>query len=246
MKTTGNTILITGGATGIGLAIAKRFADLGNSVIICGRRTDKLAEVSNASPKIQTIKCDITNASDRAELSELINTSFPKLNMLVNNAGIQRPLDLKKGTEDPTSNREIETNLISQIQLCALFIPILSKQKQSAIVNVTSGLGIVPMANYPVYSATKAALRSFTMSLRHQLKGTPIKVFDLIPPLVHDTYLHGEPLKAEQWTVSSADVAESLVKGMEADIFEIPVGSTSRWLAASKEDRDKAFQEINR
>lgn len=246
MKTTGNTILVTGGATGIGLAIAKRFAELGNSVIICGRRTDKLAEVAKASPNIQTVKCDITNASDRAELAEIMNTSFPKLNMLVNNAGIQRPLDLKKGAEDPTGSKEIETNLISQIQLCALFIPILSKQKQSAIVNVTSGLGIVPMSRFPVYSATKAALRSFTMSLRHQLKETPIKVFDLIPPLVHDTYLHGEQLKAEDWTVSSSQVAESLVKGMEADVFEIPVGSTNQWLAASKEDRDKAFQEINR
>jgi uncharacterized oxidoreductase len=244
MKTSGNTILVTGGGTGIGLAIAKRFADMGNTVIICGRRTDKLAEVSRASPNLQTVKCDITNASDRAKLSEIINTSFPKLNILVNNAGIQKPFDLKK-TEDPTASREIETNLTSQIQLCSLFIPLLSKQKESAIVNVTSGLGIVPMARYPVYSATKAALRSFTMSLRHQLKETSVKVFDLMPPLVHDTYLHGEMLEKQEHSASSAEVAEALVKGMEADIFEITVGSTKQWLSASKAERDTTFGYIN-
>jgi len=245
MKTSGNTILVTGGATGIGLAIAKRFADLGNSVVVCGRRTDKLAEVSKASPNIQVIKCDITNPSDRAELVELINSSFPKLNMLINNAGIQRFIDLKKVTEDPTSSREIETNLTSQIQLSALFIPILSKQANSAIVNVTSGLGLVPMARFPIYSATKAALHSFTLSLRHQLKETTIKVFELIPPTVHDTELKGKPIKKEEWTVSASEVADALSEGMAKDSYEIAVGPTKRWASATRSELDEAFSRIN-
>jgi uncharacterized oxidoreductase len=245
MKTSGNTILVTGGGTGIGLAIAVKFAELGNSVVICGRRADRLREVTRASPRIQSIRCDITNPADRAELSEIIGASFPGLNMLVNNAGVQRHLDLKGGAEDPTASREIETNLTSQIQLSALFIPLLSRQGQSAIVNVTSGLGLVPMARFPIYSATKAAMHSFTLSLRHQLQRTPIRVFELIPPTVHDTELKGRPTKREEWTVSSSEVAVALAEGMANDRYEIPVGPAGRWASASRAELDEAFSRIN-
>jgi uncharacterized oxidoreductase len=251
MKTSGNTILVTGGATGIGFAIAERFSKLGNNVIICGRRQDRLDAAKKEIPSLHVIRCDISKEADRKSLLKTIESDFKGLNVLVNNAGIQRPINLKNGNEELLkADDEIETNLKSQIHLSALFIPLLSKGKESAIVNVSSGLGFVPLSRFPVYSATKAALHSFTMSLRHQLKDTGIRVFELIPPIVHDTELSfdakGKPIKKEDWTVSSSEVAETLAEGFKANQFEIAVGPSKRWVSASKADLDKAFQEINR
>jgi uncharacterized oxidoreductase len=247
MRITGNTILITGGATGIGFAIAESFAKLGNTVIICGRRQEKLDEAMKKIPGIHVIRCDISDESDRKSLLKTVGSQFKKLNVLVNNAGIQRPISLKEGNvELVKADEEIETNLKSQIHLAALFIPMLAKNRESAMVNVSSGLGFVPLARFPVYSATKAALHSFTMSLRHQLKGTSIKVFELIPPIVHDTELKGKPIKKEEWTVSSAEAAEALTKGIEADQFEIAVGPSRRWLTSTKAELEEAFNNINR
>jgi uncharacterized oxidoreductase len=113
-------------------------------------------------------------------------------------------------------------------------------------VNVSSGLAFVPIARFPIYCATKAAIHSFTMSLRYQLKDTKIKIFELIPPTVYDTELKGRPLEKSDWTVSSAEVAGAMMKGLETDEFEIAVGSTRNWLRASKSDLDQAFSNINR
>ncbi len=247
MKASGNTILVTGGATGIGFAIAERFAKLGNTVIICGRGQDRLDAAKKEIPSLHVIRCDISKEADRKSLLKKIESDFKGLNVLVNNAGIQRPINLKSGNEELLkADDEIETNLKSQIHLSALFIPALSKGNESAIINVSSGLGFVPLSRFPVYSATKAALHSFTMSLRHQLRDTIIKVFELIPPIVHDTELKGKPIKKEDWTVSSAEVADALAEGFKANQFEIAVGPSKRWVSASKADLDKAFQEINR
>lgn len=189
MKVKGNTILITGGATGIGFSLAEAFVNAGNEVIICGRRENKLKEAKDKLPQIHTKRCDLSKGEERKLLYDWVISNFKNINMLVNNAGIQRMIDLKKGTQDLLDGEdEIEVNLKAYIHLSAYFIPLFLKRKEAAIVNISSGLAFIPIAIMPVYCATKAAVHSFSLSLRHQLKNTPIKVFEIIPPTV-DTEL---------------------------------------------------------
>jgi uncharacterized oxidoreductase len=189
MKTKENTILITGGATGIGFSLAETLVKAGNRVIICGRREGKLKEAKGKLPQIQTRVCDVSREKERESLFNWVKDNFKDLNVVINNAGIQRMVNLKKGTQDLfNGENEIETNLVALIHLSAYFIPLLLKKKEAAIINVSSGLGFVPIAAMPVYCATKAAVHSFSLSLRHQLKNTTIKVFEVIPPIV-DTEL---------------------------------------------------------
>jgi len=246
MQTSNNTVLITGGSTGIGLALAESLAKLGNTVIICGRRKDMLEDAKRKNPSLTVRQCDVSKEDDRRDLDAWIRENFEGFNVLVNNAGIQRRVDLTKGTEDLLrSEDEIDINLKAQIFLAAQFVPLLSRNKESAIVNMSSGLGFVPLTIFPVYSATKAAIHSFTKSLRYQLRGTSIKVFEVIPPTVHDTYLKGRPIEKAAWTVSSAEVAEATIQGLEADEYEIAIGPSKKWVSSSKNELDKIFSEVN-
>lgn len=245
MRMSGKTILITGGATGIGFAIAERLARE-NKVIICGRRQERLDAAVKRLPGIRAIRCDVSNEAERKALCDRVVSEFGGLDVLVNNAGIQRRVDFRKGVEDLTADEdEIEINLGSQIYMSALFIPILMKREAAAIVNVSSGLGLVPLAVFPVYCATKAAIHSFSMSLRHQLKGTPIKVFEVIPPTVHDTELKGKPIPKTDYSVSAGEVADAVAKGLEDNRTEIAIGPSAGWLRASRAELDLAFQGIN-
>jgi uncharacterized oxidoreductase len=246
MKLENNTILITGGATGIGFALAESFVKLGNTVVVCGRRADKLDAAKKRLPALTVKQCDVSNEGDRKALYAWVGENFKELNILVNNAGIQRRVDFTKGGEDLAKKEdEIDINFKAQVYLAAMFMPMLSKQKQAAIVNVSSGLAFVPLTMFPIYSATKAAIHSFTKSLRHQLRGTSIKVFEVIPPTVHDTELKGKPMEKAEWSVSSSEVAEGVVKGMEADEYEIAIGASKRWTSSSKAELDQAFSTIN-
>jgi uncharacterized oxidoreductase len=247
LKITGNTILITGGSSGIGFALASSFSNQGNEVIICGRREEKLRRTKEKLPKISVKTCDVSNREDIESLVSWVTSNFPKINVLVNNAGIQRAIDLKKGIQEISANDdEIAINLNGAVELSEYFIPLfLKRQTESAIVNVSSGLGFVPLAKFPIYCATKAAIHSFTMSMRFQLKDTPIKVFEVIPPIVYDTELKGKPLEKAEWSVSSAEVADASMKGMEKDDFEIPIGPTKNWVRASRSDLDQDFNNMN-
>jgi len=246
MKMENNTVLITGGATGVGFALAESFVKLGNTVVVCGRRADKLDAAKKRLPALTVKQCDVSIEGDRKALYAWVGENFKELNVLVNNAGIQRRVDFTKGVEDLAKNGdEIDINFKAQVYLAAMFVPMLSKQKQAAIVNVSSGLGFVPLTMFPIYSATKAAIHSFTMSLRHQLRGTSIKVFEVILPTVHDTELKGKPIEKTEWSVSSSEVAEGVVKGMEADEYEIALGPSKRWMSSSKVELDQAFSNIN-
>jgi len=247
LKTSGNTVLITGGATGIGFALASSFSEKGNEVIICGRREEKLREAKGKLSGIITRQCDVSRMVDIESLFQWVSSNFPDVNVLVNNAGIQRAIDLSKGVEDLAKNEdEISTNLKSPIYLAAYFIPLFSERKtESAIINVSSGLGFVPLARFPIYSATKAAMHSFTISLRYQLRETPIRVFEVIPPTVYDTELKGNPLPKSDWTVSSVEVADAVMKGLENNDYEIPIGALKNWLMGSKKDLDVAFNNMN-
>src|SRR5579864_8341907 len=182
MKLTGHTVLITGGASGIGLAFAKRFLTAGNDVIICGRQADKLRDAVAKHGSLHTRVCDTADPAQRIELSAWAFREFPQLDVLVNNAGIQQRLQLGERSEWPVVHREIAANFESHVHLATLFIPALRARQHPAIINVTSGLAFVPLAAVPIYCATKAAMRSFTLSLRQQLANTPIEVIEIIPP----------------------------------------------------------------
>lgn len=248
MRLEGNTILITGGSMGIGLALAERFVKLGNTVIICGRREDRLREAKEKVPELNAFRCDVAKEDERKRLVGFVRENFPEINMLVNNAGIQLKVDLRKGSDELAGNDEIDINLKACVYMSVEFIPLLAGKDEAAIMNVSSGLGIIPRAIYPVYSATKAGVRSFTKTLRQQLKDTPIKVFDIIPPLVHDTELHyGKMMERTDNSVSTAELVDAVVDGLREDRYDIAVGPARNWLnAASNPQLDGMFENMNR
>ena len=245
MEITGNTILITGGATGIGLALAEAFLREGNEVIICGRREERLQEAKLKLPSLHVRVCDVSKDSERENLFQWATNTFPNLNLLINNAGIQKEVNLRKGTVDLSGNEdEIEINLKAPICLSILFIPHLIKQRESAIVNITSGLAFTPLAIVPIYCATKAGLHSFSQSLRHQLRNTSIKVFEVAPPIVDTELDRGARENREQQSpgISPVEVAEAALKGIQEDQLEIVIGSASNLRSAP----EKMFSIINR
>ena len=154
MKMEGNTILITGGATGIGLALAESLLERGNEVIICGRRENRLIEVQNEHPGLHIRVCDVSDEDSRKSLFKWVTKNFKDLNILINNAGIQRAIDLKEGIKGLEGENEIKINLEATIYLSTLFIPFLESKKEAAIVNISSGLAITPLAAVPIYCAT--------------------------------------------------------------------------------------------
>lgn len=221
-----NTILITGGGSGIGLALAKAFVQANNTVIICGRSEEKLQFAKKLIPGLQTYTCDLANESERRSLVTWIKHDFPSLNVLINNAGIQRHINLHNGlVAFSHSQGEIATNLEVPIWLTLAFILHLLQCSQAAIVNVSSGLAYTPMAKAPIYCATKAALHSFSQSLRYQLQDTSIQVFEVIPPAV-DTPLDQGARQERAYKVpmiSSELVAEKTLQGLARNVFEIRI-----------------------
>jgi len=192
MKLTGNTILITGGGSGIGRGLAERFHGMGNQVIIAGRRRQALEETAQANPGMKSVVLDIEDPASIGAVTAQMAKEYPALNVVINNAGIMRAEDLRAQT-DPLADVEamVRTNLLGPIRLTAALLPLLQKQTHSAIVNVSSGLAFVPLAMTPTYCATKAALHSYTQSLRYQLKGTTTEVVEVIPPYVATDLLNG-------------------------------------------------------
>jgi uncharacterized oxidoreductase len=248
LKTSGNTILITGGGTGIGLALAEILTKAGNQVIICGRREKKLLEAKEKLPGIYFRTCDVANPDDRHELFDWSIKNFGLLNILVNNAGIQKQIDFKKGEADLLGDeKEIEINLSAPVFLSALFIPHLIKQPEAAIINVTSGLGFVPIAMMPVYGATKAAMHSFSLSLRHQLKGTSVKVFEIIPPTVDTELDRGARASRGQQDrgIKPDEVAQSSLLALEKDEYEAPIGRAQFLRMGARNEPEKTFEMIN-
>ena len=248
MKTSGNTILITGGATGIGFALAETLLNAGNEVIICGRREDKLKEANKKLPQIQMRVCDVSDEKERKSLFVWAKNNFADLNVLINNAGIQRMVNLKQGTEDLLKGEnEIETNLVAPIHLTSYFIPLFLKRKEATIINVSSGLGFIPIAAMPVYCATKAAIHSFTISLRYQLRDTAVKIFEIIPPAV-DTELGKSTTtdEAEEYRgIPPSLVAEATIKALAKNEYEIVVGEAKDLLKGARTNPEQTFNNIN-
>jgi uncharacterized oxidoreductase len=242
MNITGNTVLITGGASGIGLALAERFLNAGNEVIVCGRRREKLNEAKQRLPQLHTRVCDVADETDRKSLFTWVTSEFPELNVLVNNAGIQQRVNLLKPNSDWSHyQQEIAINLEGPIHLTMLFVPHLVQKKNAAIINVSSGLAIMPATWAPIYSATKAALHSFTMTLRLQLSKTNVEVVEVLPPAVN-TDLGGPGLHT--FGVPVDEFADAVFKGFEAGNLEIGYGGTEKRGRASRDEIDQATRQM--
>lgn len=191
MKTTGNTILITGGGSGIGRALAEAFHKLGNQVIVAGRRKAMLDETAAANPGMHAAVVDVQHAQALASFVASIGRQYPSLNVLINNAGIMPNEDLNDAASDfAVIESTVETNLIAPLRLTTALLPLLKKQPHATVMTVSSGLAFVPLAMAPTYCATKAAIHSWTQSLRYQLQGSSVQVMELIPPYVQ-TELQG-------------------------------------------------------
>ncbi len=226
MQTTGNTILVTGGGSGIGRALAEAFHKLGNHVIVAGRRASALEDVARANPGIETVVVDLADTQDIGRFAAQLARDYPALNVLINNAGIMQPEDWRAEPVDTqTAVATLATNLLAPILLTGALLPQLRKQPHAAVLNMTSGLAFLPLAGTPTYSATKAALHSFTESLRYQLQGTDVDVIEIAPPYVQTELMgaqqasdpHAMPLAefiAEVMSIleTQPDVQEVLVK----------------------------------
>jgi uncharacterized oxidoreductase len=189
MNLTGNTILITGGGSGIGRALAEALHKAGNQVVIAGRREQLLHEVTTANPGMEALLLDIQDKDDVAAFARQAVESFPALNAVVHNAGIMRSETVAAGDFLATAEETIATNLLGPIRLTSALLPHLLKQKRATILTVSSGLAFVPLATTPTYSATKAAIHSWSMALREQLKATSVEVIEIAPPYVQTELL---------------------------------------------------------
>ena len=242
MLTTGHTILVTGGASGIGLALVERFLENRNHLIVCGRRESRLAELKTKYPSIETRVCDIAEPRQREALVNWVTGTFPALNGLVNNAGIQRRVRIADERDWEGTRQEIAINFEAPIHLTMMLLPHLMAQPRAVVVNVTSGLSFVPLAATPVYCATKAALHSFTLSLRHQLAGSSVEVIEVIPPAV-DTDLGGPGLHT--FGVNVDEFADAAMKQLGEGSQEVSYGFAQQASRASREQLDEIFKRMN-
>lgn len=184
MQTTGNTLLITGGTSGIGRALAEAFHQLGNEVIVAGRRRELLEEITAANPGMRSIVLNVQDLAGVDAFAEKMVRTHPSLNVLINNAGIMKPENLREGGTFASVEATVTTNLLAPLRLTAALLPHLLQQPRAAVMTVSSGLAFVPLAVTPAYCATKAAIHSWTQSLRWQMRGTSVEVLELIPPYV--------------------------------------------------------------
>ena len=251
MKMNGNTILITGGGSGIGRGLAEAFHKLGNTVIIAGRRKDVLDRTTSANPGMSSLSLDIDDPAAILAFSKKVVVEYPALNVLINNSGIMRLEDLVNHPEDlSVPEATITTNLLGPIRLTSALLPHLTKQSQPVIINLTSGLAFAPLAFAPVYCATKAAIHSWTESIRYQLGRTGIQVIELPPPYVQTELtgprqssdplampLHDFIAEAMQILQSQPDVTEVLVENVKPSRFAAQSG-TEGYNALVKEFND--------
>ncbi|MDB5231114.1 MAG: short-chain dehydrogenase [Chitinophagaceae bacterium] len=239
MKLSGNKILITGGASGIGLGLTERFIQENNTVIICGRRESALKEAAEKFPSLITKVCDLSVEAERIELFEWVSANHSDLNVLVNNAGIQQWMNISNDDFYERAKTEIVTNVEAPIHLTSLFINLKSL---TTIMNVTSGLSFTPMTKAPVYSATKAFFHSFTLSARHLLKQKNIEVIEIIPPALN-TDLGGKGLHDTAPPVS--DFIASIFEQLKQGKTELTFGFSEAMTKAGPEELKNAFSRMN-
>jgi len=239
MNLSNNKILITGGASGIGLGLTERFLNENNTVIICGRREAVLKEVADKYPSVITRVCDLSNEAERVALYEWIAAEHSDLNVLVNNAGIQQWMNVTDADFYTRAKEEINTNIEAPVHLTSLFINLSSL---TTVMNVTSGLAFTPLTKTPVYSGTKAFFHSFTLSLRYLLKSKSIEVVEIIPPALN-TDLGGKGIHDAAPPVS--DFIEAIFAQLKEGKTELSFGFSEAMTKASQEDLKNAFNRMN-
>lgn len=233
MKLSGNTILITGASSGIGLAFANKFAELGNEVIVTGRNQDRLDAAVKANPKLTAIRSDAADLQAITDLARMVKDKFPKLNILMNNAGIMTYRNLGVDEDLAALTSEIDINLSGPIRLVSALIGQI-KANKGTIINVSSGLAFVPLQAAPIYCATKAAMHSYTITLRQQLEDHGVEVIELMPPAVK-TELAPLPTDGSVKTITPDELVGMTIKALEKGKLEIRPGQAnglrfmSRW-----------------
>lgn len=238
-----NTILITGGSSGLGLEMAKQFIYSGNKVIVCSRSPEKLQQACEIVPEIITYTCDISIGEERKKLCQWIAENYPEINILINNAAIVHRIHFADDRNSyEKSVTEIATNLQAPIHLSKLFLPLLSANPKAKIINITTGLVYVPRADYPFYNATKAALHSFTQVLRSQLKNKSIEVVEILFPVVDTPWHEGNTPKI---AITAEKAVNEMIKGLIAGKDEIKVGKVKLLYYLSRFAPKFAFQKIN-
>jgi len=241
MRLTGNKVLITGGATGIGYELTKIFLSAGSKVLVCGRRQRLLEELQQRHPEVDHLAADLSQESERIRLIEWIRASHTDLNVVVNNAGVQERMAISEEDFWERASREVDLNLKGPIHLCSALLPVIEKNPNPVIINVTSGLAFAPMSGAPVYCSTKAALHSFTRSLRYLVRGK-VEVIEVIPPAVN-TDLGGPGLHTQGVPLDEfgATVRDQLINGDP----EITHGFSSGIVKAGPEELAMMFQRMN-
>jgi uncharacterized oxidoreductase len=239
MKISGNKIFITGGASGLGLGLTERFLAENNTVIICGRREGLLKEVKEKFPSLITRRCDLSIPKERIELFTWISKEHDDLNVIVNNAGVQHWMSVFDDDFPEKAAEEITINIQAQVHLISL---ILKLRNLNTIINVTSGLSFVPIVKVPVYSATKAFLHSFTLSLRYLTKSRNIEVIELIPPALN-TDLGGKGIHDNAPPVSG--FIEAVFEQLKQGKTEITYGFTEAMTKSGPDELQAAFARMN-
>jgi len=248
LKTTDNTILITGGGSGIGRGLAEAFHRLGNQVIIAGRGKKSLHATTAANPGMKSLRLDIGDPKNIESFAAQLAKEFPSLNALINNAGIMRPENLGDSSADSSTAEDIvTTNLLGPIRLTKAMLPLLLSQPRATIITVSSGLAFVPLAMTPTYCATKAAIHSYTQSLRYQLRGTSVEVIELIPPYVQTT-LMGENQASDSRAMPLDEFITEVMEILHTDAQEICVKNVQPLRSAAEggqQTYEQFFRQFN-
>ncbi|WP_112248347.1 SDR family oxidoreductase [Kribbella monticola] len=222
MKTTGNTIFLAGGTSGLGLGLAQRFLDLGNKVIISGRRKELLDQLADEHPGLETIALDVADPDSIADTVEQVLATHPDVNVVITMAGIMQPENLRDANHLSISEATITTNLLGTIRVISAFLPHLVNKPDAAILTVSSGLAFVPLVITPTYNATKAAIHSYTQSLRVQLADTSVQVIELIPPAVQTALMGQEnderALPLDTYLTDTIDILQN-----QPDVTEVVI-----------------------
>lgn len=248
MKLQGRTVLITGGTSGIGLELARRLLERGNTVAVTGRDRRKLDEAKQALPALHIFESDVTDPASIAALHGRVLAALPALDVLINNAGIMRNLDLNEPRELADVTREVDVMLRGPIQMTQQFLPQLSARGDALIVNVTSGLAFIPFTISPVYSAAKAGLHAFTQCLRAQLRGRGVQVVELAPPGTETPLLRGEferEMKGQKAMAVTVLVDKALA-GIERGKTEIRPGLANVLKVMSRVAPNLMFSQLTR
>ena len=229
---TNNTILITGGSSGVGLELAKKLIEKSNTVLICGRSKEKLEKAKRLIPEVQIFRCDISSEKECIRLHEWVLNNHPDCNILINNAAIVHKTEfLNDDQVIEKAHEEFQTNILAPIRLSKLFLPLLLKNQHAQLINISTGLVYAPRAVYPFYNAAKAALHSFTQTLRLQLRNVPIKVVEILLPVVDTPWHNGNPPKI---AISAEKAVEEVLRKLEkANNLEIRIGGVKilYWLS---------------